>query len=242
MNNNSTPQGTVQEAQTPILGTPPKSYYKSIPYHLAGRRYPSKQAVTTAVQEELAVYQKGELFTSPLLTDLISKHHHRCAPLKLQPTHFRKMTLPEYPNHPTAYELQGYFPSLQQWHDVSWKKCLNPPTYLDEVYQSLRFRIAPQMKKVRSEACHKCGSRDQLDVHHATPTFATIAQEASKQFTPAEILNWAYHDWVNQARFSLPENHPVVKEFDRLHKSAALITLCRKCHVEQTQIRSIKEN
>lgn len=124
------------------------------------------------------------------------------------------------------------------WHDVSWTKCLKPPTYDDEVKQFLRRRIQPQMRAALRDRCERCGSSEDLEVNHLDPTFDEIYQQVRHHFTQSEIDSWAYHDgWAN-ARFALPERHRVLVAFEELHRGVRLETLCRRCHRQTTTRRS----
>ncbi len=202
------------------------------PYDLTGRRYTSKVAVRKAVRQVLNAYLFYQEFESQLLSDLIAGYHHRCPQLGLRPIRFRKVPLPEYAS---KYEFQGYFPQVRDeapigWHDVSWTKCLDPPTYDDEVRQFLRRRIQPQMKAALRDRCEECGSADRLEVHHVKPTFEEMYQQARRSFTEVEVDGWAYHDWLANDRFAMPEGHPVLVAFEEAHRQGQLKTLCRTCH------------
>lgn len=202
-------------------------------YHLAGAIYTSKRSLVTAVQKELSQYKIGEEFTSPLLSDLVSKHHLHCSRLGYKPVQFRKIPLPEYPSSST-YELQGYFVAIG-WHDVSWRKCIYHPTYHDEVKQFLREHVHQSLQSQKKAKCERCGSTKQLEVDHMEPTFNEIYIMARANFLPEEVASWAYHDWLNNTRFSLPEEHPVVQLFDRIHSNSRIQTLCTRCHIWKTR-------
>ena len=203
-----------------------------MPYDLAGDRYTTKVSVRRAVRRVMEAHPLDREFESQLLSDLIARYHHRCPLLGLRPIRFRKVTLPQYP---TGYELQGYFPQVVDgevvgWHDVSWTKCLNPPTYDDEVRQFLRRRIQPEIRATLGDQCEECGSTSDLEVDHEEPAFDEMYQRARLFFTQGEVDNWAYHDWLRNDRFELPQGHPVLVAFEAEHRRARLRTLCRSCH------------
>ncbi len=118
--------------------------------------------------------------------------------------------------------------------DVSWTKCLAPPTYDDEVRQFLRRKIQPQMRAALGDRCERCGSSEDLEVNHLDPTFDEIYQQARHHFTQFEIDSWAYHDWWANARFALPDGHPVLVAFEELHSRVRLEAVCRLCHRQTT--------
>ncbi len=188
----------------------------------------SEKTAWQAIQTELSGYSFNVVFESPILSNLVFERHHACSRLQLRPMSFRKAKLPEFGGL-EHYELQGHFSEIG-WHDVSWVKCLNPPCYLDEVRQHLRARIQPLIQEYRGLSCEMCGSNDRLEVDHESPPFKAIAKSATGLFTEDEIEQWAYHDWVNNRRFTLPDNHPVVVRFLELHSTATLRTLCQPCH------------
>jgi 5-methylcytosine-specific restriction endonuclease McrA len=90
-----------------------------------------------------------------------------------------------------------------------------------------------QLQKM--DRCQLCGSTEQLEVDHVQPTFNEIYLMARANFLPEEVDSWAYHDWLNNARFSLPEEHPVVWLFDRIHSNSKVQTLCTRCHTWKTR-------
>lgn len=203
-------------------------------YELAGQIYQTKKSVKDAVRALVDRMPFGHEFESPLLSDLIGKYHHQCPKLGIRPTMFRR---DRHEEHPSGQDFKAYFPqavngAVVGWHGVSWTKCLDPPSYEDEVRGFLRRVAKPEMDAARKDACEEChrtGSGP-LQVDHANPTFEEMYQKVRGQLTAREIENWAYYDWISHERFSLPEDHPVSLEFRRLHAKARLRTLCKACH------------
>ena len=204
--------------------------------HLANQSFPSKAAAIRAIQAELLLHVFWEAFTSPLLVDLLTRYHHALPRLGLRPTHFRKTPSWESRN-PDLYNFEAYFrdPKLTGWHGISWRKCFDPPTYLDEARQHLRKLVGPTVAIARGPCCERCGSTDNLEVDHLKPTFEEMFLASAALFASKENDQWAYYDWIANERFELPPTHPVVVEFMRQHRSATLQTLCREHHAEKTR-------
>ncbi len=201
-------------------------------YDLAGQHFRSKVLLRAEVRRILEGYKFYEQIQNPVILELFAKHHHRIPQLGLKPTICRKAPAKEG----RGYEMEVYLTgsAFTGWHDASWVKCIFPPSYMDEVRQSLRSRIKPEMDSLREDWCDHCGNTEDLEVDHVVPTFKEMIQEVSKHFPPGEVETWAHHDWLHNERFSLPEGHPVLVAFDELQETATVHTLCRSCHAEKT--------
>lgn len=171
-----------------------------------------------------------EEFESEVLADLIAGHHDYCSAVGLRPLRFRKGAAPESKG---GYEFQAFFLELG-WHGVSWVKSLKVDDPYRRFRDSLRRRVRPLIDKARGQACERCGRSGGLHVDHEDPTFDGMARQAFAKTSPEEVRAWSRQTWKIEERFSLPEGHPALVEFDSLHAHARLRTLCRPCHAEVT--------
>lgn len=198
------------------------------------RDYPTKKAVTDAIQTIINAQPFKIPFESILLSDLIAERHYFCSIKQLRPLRFRK--LPGY----GAYQFEGEFAEIG-WHSVSWTKCLKPrQTAWDKIKQAMRDRAEPVKAEYRKThpMCEQCGS-PAMETHHSQPSFNELAEIVRKQFSDADISSClAEWNWFERDNFALPESHSITMMFDRLHSTAVLQSLCRECH-NLTKRRSI---
>jgi hypothetical protein len=201
---------------------------------ISGESFSSKASLRRAIQDEIDPLPFGQIFRSDLISNLAHDRHPYCFLKDLRPTHFRKF----YPQAGrSGYHFQAYFPDLG-WRGLSWHKCLDPPTFHDEARGFLRWNLIPLLQEARGNACEQCGSRSQLEVHHADPTFQAMYDEASRYFSPEEIDTWAFYNWDSIPAFRLPPDHPVFRSFMEMHLTARLEILCKDCHLAATSPRS----
>lgn len=200
------------------------------PITIGGRTFPTQKAATEAIRAELAPWPLEVEFRSDLLSELAAEHHYYLSRVGLRPARHRKV---RHPDHPTGYELQGWFEGIG-WHDWSWTKCLRQPTWQQDVTAHLRRLVKPLMDEARGAACERCGERVSiLEVHHKSPEFKEMVAQVLPLITPAEALS--YRDWKGKTRYELPPGHPIEGAFLALHAKAKLETLCRPHHWEATK-------
>lgn len=196
----------------------------------------SKAELTRAVQTEINQYMLGEEFESRLLSALVLYRHPYCRRHILIPTRFMKRTA-QYGR--SGYHFHGYFEGIG-WKSLSWHKCITPTTFHDEVRNFLRWNLIPSLIEAKGEQCEHCGSRTQLEVNHAAPTFEAIYRQVEGLFSAEETDIWAYYDWDSIPGFRLPSDHPVFLTFMAIHNEATLETLCKPCHAKVTRQQRAK--
>jgi 5-methylcytosine-specific restriction endonuclease McrA len=198
---------------------------------LDGRDYFTKKNVQAVVRDTLKPHKNGQMFGSPILSDLFTRYHPYCQLHELRPLLFRKGPIvgPTWTDPDGLYMLLG-----QVWASLSWITCIDGTDWKKECQEFLRWRIASLMDKARKLECETCGSTDRLDVDHANPTFDLMFQQSQ---TPYPENMWQYYHVDRQKHFQLPDNHPMVSKFMKLHSTAVLVTLCSGCHHKVTAER-----
>ena len=193
-------------------------------YTAGGRCFHSKKAMGEAVRAVLNSQPMMVPFESDLMADLIAGYHYYCSKHDLRPVRFRKWT-----NRLAGYTLQGEFADIG-WHGVSYRKCLDPPTFKTASIKALRRVVEPMTLGAKKNTCEKCGGRDRLEVDHVTPKFKEIAEAAFKAADDKDRESWDNFDWLREEEFQLPMFGPMVKTAVEMHKVAELQTLCAPCH------------
>lgn len=194
------------------------------------RNFLTQDSLRHAIREIVNPQPFDVPFAAPLISDLIAERHYFCSLHHLRPTQFKK-THDDQP-----YRFHGLF--NHGWHPVSWTKCLSRPPGREElIVRALRSRTEPLKIAYRRAhpVCADCGRAPSEETHHARPTFQQIVEEVFRAITPADVDSaLASWDWFQKAEFSLPDEHVIVRVFDRLHASAQLEALCRPCHVSRS--------
>jgi hypothetical protein len=194
-------------------------------FSLDGRFFRTKKAAQDAARAVLNSNPLFRVFTSALLSDLVGGYHYYCSKHGLRPVRFRKM-----PREKGGYELQGWFDELNDWHGVSYLKCINPPDFEDFINKALRDAIFPLMRALEKPACEKCGSRYRLEVDHVRPKFKEMFLIALQHLDDKDRAAWASYNWVTHASLILPRDGGAVKKIFELHQTATIQTLCAPCH------------
>jgi hypothetical protein len=197
--------------------------------------FPTLKKAEGFIRLTLAAHGFHEEFESVLLSALFFERHHHCSFYGLRPMRFVKRPAKEAPTNPHAYNLYGFLPGTHEWHDMSWRKCIHPPTTMQRGYAALRLRVASLWRgALLGPGCQRCGAAGDLQLHHAQPSFIHMADLALAGVTEEEVFLLGRGTWDKQERFTFPEGHRAVVEFDRLHAEAVTETLCRRCHIKVT--------
>lgn len=221
---------------------------KAKPFDVNGKHFKSATELRAAVRYFLKGIPDFMEFTSDLLSDLGLKYHYCASKYGYRPELFNKA----HPR-PGVYwkdtEFKAFFPQDHPktpgqrigWRNFSWKKCIDGTNYLDEVQKTLRRRAAPALSESREWKCQRCGrgytETVGLEVDHMDPTFAEIWARVKQLITKEEIESWAYFECFDEEMFTLPEGHPALREFDAIHATAKVQTLCYFCHQTVTAER-----
>jgi hypothetical protein len=209
---------------------PPKRE-KGTLFAVGGANIRGKEAMTKRCQEilEMSPWAPRE-FRSQTLIDLISKYHYFCPRFNLKPDKFKKY-LPD-PGY-KGYWLAGHFPetSGDGWHGVSWRKCINHPTFDSEVAGAFRRRILHEMASLRGDECESCATtQGPFELDHSEPTFAEVMQQVTPLFSQSDRDNWLGFDWRYYEELEIPDGHPAIDAFEDLILQSRLTTLCISCH------------
>lgn len=199
--------------------------------------FPTKKALTKAIQTELEPHAIGVEFESPLLSRLIGERHYYCSKHGLVPQRFRKLPSPYSKN---GYWFDGWFPEIG-WHGVSWTECVAAKWSLDkELVAGLRLAVSPIIDSYRREhpVCERCRVRPSRDVDHVAPEFKEIANAAIITVTESDRKNLMDgYDWVATEIFTLPGDMECVRIVVEAHKTARLMAVCGECHASNARDR-----
>lgn len=191
------------------------------------RSFKTKKAATLAFRQILDVEPFVKPFENSMLSDLIHERHYFCSKHDLRPLRFRKIR--DYGH----YRLEGEFTGIG-WHPVSWTKCIEKLwTPWDYVVRAMRDHVEDIKTSYRrlNPICEHCYSNESEQVHHAAPTFLEITQRVREQVADAEIENCLHGwNWLEKENFVLPPGHKIALLFEKIHATAKLEAVCKKCH------------
>lgn len=198
-------------------------------FTIGSRPFPTKTAAIESCRDELGRHPNNAEFESPLLSALIGEHHYYCSRMGYTPSRFKK----EGGKH---YRFLGWFPDLDKWHAVSWRKCFNPPSFDSEVAAFFRRVFDELRQTLQAEfrpPCSSCGASGTVHMHHRRPTFNEMMQAIAPLFSNEDRASWLGYDWLRDDEFTVPLSHAAHQEYLRLQARSALVPLCAKCHAEE---------
>jgi hypothetical protein len=194
-----------------------------------------------AVRSEVDPHRSsGVEFYSPLVRELLSRHHWGCLSIGVSPIKFRWGLHPIYGTRDcfTALFEDSRYPDLS-WRKVSYNKAisrfvLDDSTLNGEMKSQLRWVIKPIMDSYRDAhlTCEKCGhqSEEVLRVDHVYPEFEDIADDAISLLDDEERRRIiSSFDWSKNLALDIP--HKVISRVLKLHESVKLMAVHYHCHV-----------
>lgn len=194
-------------------------------FTLGGRTYRTKKAAMDVCKKVINSHPLVKPFASEVLSDLVQRHHYYCSRHGLRPLQFRKI-----PRARGGYRLEGWFDGIG-WHGVSYRKCLTPPTFEQEVNKALRKVVEPVVWRTRDDwVCEKCGGTQDLEQDHVEPKFVDVFNACMEVITDEDRAAWDNFNWPRYEEFFLPKNSPAVKLALKMHENAVIRTLCAPCH------------
>jgi len=195
----------------------------------------NKIALKKEIRELLSLYNMNQEFESVLLSGLILEKHYYCSKHNLRPLKFRKT----YADVGTTYKFEAFF-TTHGWHGISWRQCIEPRNKKVWISQLLRNAIAPISSKYKKEhlVCERCGKQASQEVDHVKPEFNEILLNALALIPDASLKNLLENmNWWSKQPFALPADNPALLYAIQVHQTAILQALCKKCHIEVTQLR-----
>ena len=190
------------------------------------REFSTSEEIRIAVRNVLKGFKLETEFESALISDLIAERHYFCSLKGLRPSKFKKV-------HVYGEQLQGYFDGIG-WHPVSWYRSAGkPPTVRGQISDALRLRIKPLKAPYfqNHRICEYCNSAPSVEIHHEALEWREIMDMIFSEVFASDVdsvmESW---DWFNKDEFEIPDGSRIALVFDRIHESAVLKALCKKCH------------
>lgn len=208
--------------------------------------FETKSDLTKYIQDLFNKHEYEEEFYDLTLQRLVSKHHHYCSKNSLWPLRFKKVPHTEE-GFKNGYKSMGYFIQHKLGrHDFSWRKCINPPNIFETMKIGLRKAIYPVIKEFKRHnnyECAVCEKTDEgLQVHH-DPSFESMAKSVKNLINKEDKKTRFDQDWINDDNFRIRSDHPVLKEFLKIHEKSKLEYRCKKHHKHnKTNIKQETKN